>query len=577
MAKVITDEQNYQDIADAIRAKLGSADTYTPSEMAAAIGAISGGGADSPLDPEVVYSSTRPADWLKMPTAQSGEAYILVHIPADSTDGVPLYMIFTGRNGDSVSVEYGTSDSSGTFIPDSSLSQTWNITEYIQTISAGRIVPASAFGSPTSDGFKQIIMRISWSAPSNYASLAGNNRGCSGLASSAVDITMDVTGLNASFLGSGSNSESYIIPWAIKYAKMSGTPVGFSPRFMNFFNGCWRLLCVRSLFDLSVVSNMQHFFSLCYSLIALPPIDSSAVLNVTNMFQDCRSLLALPSIKLPSVTTLFTYIFYNCVKLSNADALVCAPTTLYYAFNGCASLDHIPAGIDFSHVTSIESAFYNTGLKGTITMSLPAVSNCSYAFSSCSQIQKVILTDMGSATNLTGMFSRASKLEEVDIDDTSACTNFNNTFYGCYSLKKLPTLDTSSCTNASQMFYGVPLQRFDLSQYDFSSITGTGGLSAIVMLYGQNVVIIGDTFGPNGITNTNALLALAGNYYTTQSDVKIAKTDATLQLAANASTVFANNAGISVYVPDNLLATYQADQYWSTLGDRLKGYSDWPY
>ncbi len=44
MSYVITDEQNYTDIADAIRAKLGGSDTYTPSQMATAIGTISGGG-----------------------------------------------------------------------------------------------------------------------------------------------------------------------------------------------------------------------------------------------------------------------------------------------------------------------------------------------------------------------------------------------------------------------------------------------------------------------------------------------------------------------------------------------------
>lgn len=38
MAKAIIDEQSLTDIADAIRAKNGSADTYTPSEMATAIG-----------------------------------------------------------------------------------------------------------------------------------------------------------------------------------------------------------------------------------------------------------------------------------------------------------------------------------------------------------------------------------------------------------------------------------------------------------------------------------------------------------------------------------------------------------
>lgn len=46
MAKVVTDDKHYHDIGDAIRAKNGEATQYKPSEMAAAIGAISGGGAD---------------------------------------------------------------------------------------------------------------------------------------------------------------------------------------------------------------------------------------------------------------------------------------------------------------------------------------------------------------------------------------------------------------------------------------------------------------------------------------------------------------------------------------------------
>lgn len=44
MAKGITDTSNYSDIADAIRGKNGSQDTYKPSEMPAAITAIPSGG-----------------------------------------------------------------------------------------------------------------------------------------------------------------------------------------------------------------------------------------------------------------------------------------------------------------------------------------------------------------------------------------------------------------------------------------------------------------------------------------------------------------------------------------------------
>lgn len=48
MANVIINDTNLTNIADAIRAKNGSTDTYKPSEMAAAITAISGGGPDIP-------------------------------------------------------------------------------------------------------------------------------------------------------------------------------------------------------------------------------------------------------------------------------------------------------------------------------------------------------------------------------------------------------------------------------------------------------------------------------------------------------------------------------------------------
>lgn len=44
MARVITNEQHYQDIADAIRTKTEGSATYKPSEMADAILAIEGGG-----------------------------------------------------------------------------------------------------------------------------------------------------------------------------------------------------------------------------------------------------------------------------------------------------------------------------------------------------------------------------------------------------------------------------------------------------------------------------------------------------------------------------------------------------
>lgn len=57
MAKAVTDTQNYSDIANAIRAKAGTTDTYTPSQMAAAIAGISTG------TPVLLTTVSLPADW----------------------------------------------------------------------------------------------------------------------------------------------------------------------------------------------------------------------------------------------------------------------------------------------------------------------------------------------------------------------------------------------------------------------------------------------------------------------------------------------------------------------------------
>lgn len=55
MAKVLVNESSLTGIADAIRGKNGSTNTYKPSEMAAAITAISGGGGSGPEIPDSAF------------------------------------------------------------------------------------------------------------------------------------------------------------------------------------------------------------------------------------------------------------------------------------------------------------------------------------------------------------------------------------------------------------------------------------------------------------------------------------------------------------------------------------------
>lgn len=92
MAIVTTDNQHYTDIAAAIRSKNGTETQYKPSEMAAAISAISGGGEPEPPD--------------------DGKTRLYITVPANAMpdrppprNQVPLYIQQTVANG--VTIDWG--------------------------------------------------------------------------------------------------------------------------------------------------------------------------------------------------------------------------------------------------------------------------------------------------------------------------------------------------------------------------------------------------------------------------------------------------------------------------------------
>ena len=92
MAIVTTDNQHYTDIAAAIRSKNGTETLYKPSEMAAAIQAISGGGEPEPPD--------------------DGKTRLYITVPANAMpdrppprNQVPLYIQQTVANG--VTIDWG--------------------------------------------------------------------------------------------------------------------------------------------------------------------------------------------------------------------------------------------------------------------------------------------------------------------------------------------------------------------------------------------------------------------------------------------------------------------------------------
>ena len=64
----------------------------------------------------------------------------------------------------------------------------------------------------------------------------------------------------------------------------------------------------------------------CYSLTAIPQLDTSSVTNMNNMFNKCYSLTAIPLLDTSSVTSM-SGMFYYCYSLTTANlkgvALAC--------------------------------------------------------------------------------------------------------------------------------------------------------------------------------------------------------------------------------------------------------------
>ena len=90
MATKLTNTQHYSDIADAIRSKLSSSDTYTPAQMAGAIESIpTGGGGDEPV----------PDD---------GKTRIWIHIAEETPhSGLAFYLFFETSAVNNTTVDWG--------------------------------------------------------------------------------------------------------------------------------------------------------------------------------------------------------------------------------------------------------------------------------------------------------------------------------------------------------------------------------------------------------------------------------------------------------------------------------------
>ena len=153
-------------------------------------------------------------------------------------------------------------------------------------------------------------------------------------------------------------------------------------------------------------------------------------------------------------------------------------TTLSYAFNGSNFIKEFSISGDTSNVT-----------------------NVSYMFQDCGNLEKIPLFNTSKVNNMTFMFYRCSSLSNVSFDfDTSKVTNISNIFGSCYNLKTISSFNTSNVKDFSSSFAYC---------YDLTTIT---------LLDLQNATNINSMFNScNNLTNLGGLENLGKAYLTTAS------------------------------------------------------------
>lgn len=549
--------------------------------LATAIDSIPSGGTPTPLDPEVVYQQTRPADWLEMPTPAVDEAYLLLHISPDTIDNLNYKTTLAGN--DVQTIEFGTV-TNGTFVPDPDL-------VFSQTTSDFAIsVPPSKFGSQTSDGTLQLMAKFSGSNISLIS--LGNHNG--GMFRDVVDFSGNLPSLYSMNPGSNSNYKWY----RLRYFSLSADNI--SSAMQAYFLNINSLICVRQL-DTSHASNVGSLFQGCTNLVAIPQLstgnctgfinmfygctlieevplfDTSRGISFENMFYGCRSLRDIPQFDTSS-GTVFTGMFQECYALKNISQLnTSSGTNFTTMFANCYILEEIPL-LNTSNGTAFAGMF--SGCTSIRSLPLIDTSHCtdfsSFA-NSCTSLENFPLIDTSRGTNFTRMFSNCFCLGSIPQLDTSSGTNFTNMFENCRSLSAIPNINTSSGTAFQSMFINcIGITSPEFSNLDFSSVTATNGLNSLTQSLGGRTITFNPTLDQNTIYNTSTIISAQNNQMSSTNIAKIKLPQTSMvTISANATTLFSSNANVYVYVPDNLLSTYQADTYWATLGARLKPMSDW--
>ena len=183
----------------------------------------------------------------------------------------------------------------------------------------------------------------------------------------------------------------------------------------------------------------------------------------------------------------------NGLKYSDTENV----TDMTYMFNQCPNLQTIPA-LDTSNVTDMSCMFESCPNLQTIPqLNTSNVTSMGYMFNGCTNLQTIPQLDTSNVTNMVHMFRNCTSLQTVPELNTSNVTAMTYMFSGCDKLQSIPLLDTSNVTGMSSMFSGCTnLQT--IPQLDTSNVTNMGYLFS--NCYGLQTIPQLDTSNATGMS-----------------------------------------------------------------------------
>ena len=288
------------------------------------------------LDPDEVYRTTRPADWLPLPTPGDNEMYLLGRF----LPGLDEVFTATIKYNTSCLVEFGTVRN-GVFVAQESVTPASN-TYLTHTLLKEN------YGDETADGWKQYMVRISGDFTTAYFTVVNNQD----LKANLIDAVCGRYCDNIRF-GDGDYTARAS---SLRYFRFVGN--GGVTNAGSMFARCTALKSVSSERKQSL-TNAGHMFNACRALLAVSPnlLQTNSEISAFRMFYDIGAFNVRPPCKI-SIVSMYSFFQNSRVEIVDGNAVDTSYTEAFNEMtNGCVDSLRRVIDLNISSATNVTNIF----------------------------------------------------------------------------------------------------------------------------------------------------------------------------------------------------------------------------